>query len=94
MTPLDLFALALMAAGAAGGWYLTARRRWKMLTGFGVVAGLGLALAVRETQAAEDWDAYLYLAVSLFLAGPVFIGLFVGALARGIYGWMKRYKDR
>ena len=94
MTPLDLFALALRAAGAAGGWYLTARRRWKMLTGFGVVAGLGLALAVRETQAAEDWDAYLYLAVSLFLAGPVFIGLFVGALARGIYGWMKRSKAR
>jgi len=55
---------------------------------------LGLALAVRETQAAEDWDAYLYLAVSLFLAGPVFIGLFVGALARGIYGWMKRSKAR
>ena len=50
MTLLDLFALALMAAGAAGGWYLTARRRWKMLTGFGVLAGLGFALAVRQTQ--------------------------------------------
>ena len=94
MTPLDLFALALMAAGAAGGWYLTARRRWKLLTGFGVVAGLGLALAVRQTQLAEDWDAYLYLAVALFLTGPVFVGLFVGALARGICGWFARTKAR
>jgi hypothetical protein len=94
VTPLDLFALALMATGAAGGWYLTARRRWKLLTGFGVVAGLGLALAVRQTQSAEDWDAYLYLAVALFLTGPVFVGLFVGALARGIYGWFARTKAR
>ena len=94
MTPLDLFALALMAAGAAGGWYLTARRRWKMLTGFGVLACLGLALAVRQTQLAEDADAYLYLAVALFLTGPVFVGLFVGALARGIYGWFARTKSR
>jgi hypothetical protein len=94
VTPLDLFALALMAAGAAGGWYLTARRRWKMLTGFGVLACLGLALAVRQTQLAEDWDAYLYLAVALFLTGPVFVGLFVGALARGIYGWFARTKSR
>jgi hypothetical protein len=94
VTPLDLFALALMAAGAAGGWYLTARRRWKMLTGFGVLACLGLALAVRQTQLAEDWDAYLYLAVALFLTGPVFVGLFVGALARGISGWFARTKSR
>ena len=94
MTPLDLFALALMAAGAAGGWYLTARRRWKLLAGFGVIAGLGLALAVWQTQLAEDWDAYLYLAFALFLTGPVFVGLFVGALARGIYGWFARTKAR
>ena len=94
MTLLDLFALALMAAGAADGWYLTARRRWKFLTGFGVVAGLGLALAVRQTQLVEDWDAYLYLAVTLFLTGPVHIGLFVGALAIGIYGWFARTKAR
>jgi hypothetical protein len=94
VTLLDLFALALMAAGAAGGWYLTARRRWKLLTGFGVVAGLGLALAVRQTHSAEDWDAYLYLAVALFLTGRVFVGLLVGALARGIYGRFARTKAR
>ena len=94
MTLLDLFALALMAAGAAGGWYLTARRRWKMLTGFGVLAGLGFALAVRQTQSAEDWNACLYLAVALFLTGPVFVCLLVGALARGIYDWFARTKAR
>ena len=84
MTPLDFFVLSVFVAGAALGWWQTAARRYRLLGAFGFVGGLVLWWSVSKMLGADDWDGYFFLSIALFLAGPLYFGLLLGAAGKAL----------
>ena len=93
MNWLDFFVIVLVGAGAASGWALLAKGRWRTLAIVWLLtAGLAL-IAFAATVRADDWDAHFYLAIWMFFAGPLAVGLTLGAVVRGILGWWRNRRN-
>ncbi|MDH5798054.1 MAG: hypothetical protein OEZ19_05770 [Paracoccaceae bacterium] len=90
MSGLDLTVIAMFGAGGVAGWVFVAKHWWRtLLVGWVLVAGI-TATAFIAMERADDWGAYFYLAIWMFFAGPLTLGLSLGAAIRGALGWLRR----